>query len=138
MSRPIQLPLSGVTFRLGSAELRMVPDIEGVAASKAGDIWSVRSGKWRKMKPAPNTGQPRRPYYRVSLRDRDRGNIKRWFRVHHLVALAWLGEPGPESNVVDHIDCDPANNRPENLRWLTPQQNRARQNMEDDDMEWIL
>lgn len=40
-------------------------------------------------------------------------------RVHRIVATAFHGEaPSPE-HVVDHIDTNRQNNRPENLRWLT-------------------
>ena len=39
--------------------------------------------------------------------------------VHRLVAAAFLGEAPPGARYVDHIDNDPDNNRPENLRWTT-------------------
>ena len=40
-------------------------------------------------------------------------------RVHRIVATAFRGEPPTKQNVVDHIDTNKQNNRPENLRWLT-------------------
>ena len=44
-------------------------------------------------------------------------------RVHRIVATAFHGEaPSPE-HVVDHIDNNRQNNRPENLRWLTRLEN---------------
>ena len=39
--------------------------------------------------------------------------------VHRIVAFAFLGEPPTAQHVVDHIDTNRQNNRPENLRWLT-------------------
>ncbi|MFN3317575.1 MAG: NUMOD3 domain-containing DNA-binding protein [Allorhizobium sp.] len=45
--------------------------------------------------------------------------------VHRLVALAFHGLP-PLSNqriVVGHLDDDPGNNRPENLKWMTQREN---------------
>jgi hypothetical protein len=43
--------------------------------------------------------------------------------VHQVIATAFHGEkPSPE-HVVDHIDTDRRNNRPENLRWVTRQEN---------------
>ena len=44
-------------------------------------------------------------------------------RVHRIVATAFLGEAPGEQYVVDHIDTNRQNNRPENLRWLTKLEN---------------
>lgn len=43
--------------------------------------------------------------------------------VHRIVAYAYLGEPPSPDYVVDHIDTNRQNNRPENLRWLTRLEN---------------
>lgn len=44
-------------------------------------------------------------------------------RVHRIVATAFHGEPPDSKYVVDHIDSNCRNNRPENLRWLTRLEN---------------
>lgn len=44
-------------------------------------------------------------------------------RVHRIVAFAFLGEPPNKDYVVDHIDTNRCNNRPENLQWLTKLEN---------------
>lgn len=44
-------------------------------------------------------------------------------RVHRIVAYAFLGEPPTPQHVVDHIDTNRRNNRPQNLRWLTRLEN---------------
>lgn len=44
-------------------------------------------------------------------------------RVHRIVATAFLGPPPNPLYVVDHIDTNARNNRPENLRWLTRLEN---------------
>ena len=44
-------------------------------------------------------------------------------RVHRIVATAFHGEPPASIFVVDHIDTNCRNNRPENLRWLTRLEN---------------
>ena len=44
-------------------------------------------------------------------------------RVHRIVATAFHGEPKSKDLVVDHIDTNRANNRPENLRWVTKLEN---------------
>jgi hypothetical protein len=44
-------------------------------------------------------------------------------RVHRIVATAFHGVPLTPEHVVDHIDTNRRNNRPENLRWLTRLEN---------------
>lgn len=44
-------------------------------------------------------------------------------RVHRIVATAYHGPAPTEQHVVDHIDTNRQNNRPENLRWLTKLEN---------------
>lgn len=44
-------------------------------------------------------------------------------RIHIIVATAFYGENDSTKFVVDHIDTNRSNNRPENLRWLTKLEN---------------
>lgn len=44
-------------------------------------------------------------------------------RVHRIVATAFHGEPPTKEHVVDHIDTNKQNNRPDNLRWVTRLEN---------------
>ncbi len=44
-------------------------------------------------------------------------------RIHRIVATAFHGEPEDPHYVVDHIDTNCRNNRPENLRWLSRLEN---------------
>jgi hypothetical protein len=44
-------------------------------------------------------------------------------RIHRIVATAFHGEPPDSKYVVDHIDSNCRNNRPENLRWLSRLEN---------------
>ncbi len=44
-------------------------------------------------------------------------------RVHRIVCTAFHGEPVGNRNVVDHIDINRCNNRPDNLRWVTKLEN---------------
>ncbi|WP_170297737.1 HNH endonuclease signature motif containing protein [Paracoccus litorisediminis] len=43
--------------------------------------------------------------------------------VHRIVCTAFQGDPPSDQHVVDHIDTNRANNRPENLRWVTRLEN---------------
>jgi hypothetical protein len=44
-------------------------------------------------------------------------------RVHRIVASAFHSEPPTKEHVVDHIDTNKQNNRPDNLRWVTRLEN---------------
>lgn len=43
--------------------------------------------------------------------------------IHRIVATAFHGDPPTKEHVVDHIDTNKQNNRPENLRWVTRLEN---------------
>src|SRR5690554_6885923 len=44
-------------------------------------------------------------------------------RIHRIIATAFHGEPPTNEHVVDHIDTNKQNNRPDNLRWVTRLEN---------------
>ena len=44
-------------------------------------------------------------------------------RIHRIVATAFHGEAPTKEHVVDHIDSNKQNNRPDNLRWVTRLEN---------------
>lgn len=71
----------------------------------------------------------------MSLTRHGHGYLQAWMRnagkrhkeyVHRLVAFAFLGAPPNPDCHADHINGERADNRMENLRWLTPAQNRER------------
>ena len=43
--------------------------------------------------------------------------------IHRIICTAFHGSPETEQHVVDHIDINRANNRPDNLRWVTKLEN---------------
>ena len=49
-------------------------------------------------------------------------NLKKWFRVHRLVAKAFIPNPN-NYQVINHKDENPKNNSVENLEWCTIQYN---------------
>lgn len=75
-------------------------------------------------------------HQRIGMRKRKLDNVWSWGlpndsgynefcgeRVHRIVATAFHGPAPSEQHVVDHIDTNRRNNRPENLRWLTRLEN---------------
>lgn len=71
-------------------------------------------------------GKPKRPKDDVWTFGESINRGYAWFcgeAVHRIVAIAFLGEPPTKQHVVDHIDTNRQNNRPENLRWLTKLEN---------------
>lgn len=75
--------------------------------SKAGKRVRPNDNKWTFGKENKNN-----PYLHIS-------NV----RVHRIVATAFHGNPPDANYVVDHIDTNCRNNRPDNLRWLTRLEN---------------
>ena len=73
---------------------------KGCRASKCDDIWTF------------GTKNPSNGYMILSGR-----------RVHQIVCTAFHGEAPYPNMVVDHIDTNRCNNRPENLRWVTRLEN---------------
>lgn len=76
-----------------------------------------RSGSPVSLKPGLTVG-----YGAVSL---SRNGEVRTFRVHRLVAAAFLGEPTFEGAIVAHADGNTLNNRASNLRWASARENQA-------------
>lgn len=78
----------------------------------------VRRKKERILKPVPSKG-----YLVVGLCVE--GHTTQ-LGIHQVVALAFFGLP-PDGHVVDHLNCDKHDNRPENLEYVTNTENVLRQ-----------
>lgn len=98
-------------------------DCEGFPGYEVSTLGRVR-GKDRTAKHKYGTrvvpgkvlkGSYEKGYHRVHLGVNGK-RVK--MRVHRLVAITFLGQAAP-SKVIDHIDDDKANNRVDNLRWVT-------------------
>ena len=61
-------------------------------------------------------------YIKVSL---CKDGIRKYYRVHRLVAQAFLPPPLEGENQVEHINTDKRDNREQNLRWVSPKGNMA-------------
>lgn len=99
--------------------LKAIPGYPQYGASGSGEIWSCRRyGQWRRLKPF-KTSQGR-----LVVSVWDLSGERRVSFVHRLVLTAFAG-PCPDSMECCHNDGNPANNRPENLRWDTRTGNMA-------------
>ena len=86
---------------------------------REGNIYSlVQNNSRRKGKLKDYAGS--NGYRKVNLYDLD-GKCKKKF-IHRLVAEAFIPNPLNKPNV-NHLDCDTANNRVENLEWCTQSEN---------------
>jgi hypothetical protein len=95
---------------------RDVPGFDGYQASNAGRIRSNAFGYWRVSKAKANHGG-----YITTHVKKNGQNVT--VRVHALVALAWIG---PSSDrIVNHKDGIKTNNAPENLEYVTSEENNS-------------
>lgn len=81
--------------------------------SSCGRVRTIRTGRIRKF------ATTRKGYFTVTL---SRYGRTRTFPVHRAVAVAFVGEP-PPNHQVNHKDGVKANNRFNNLEWVTCKQN---------------
>lgn len=59
-------------------------------------------------------------YFKVQLRDKN--SNKKYAYIHRLVAKHFI--PNPQNKpCINHLDCNPSNNRAENLEWCTKKEN---------------
>lgn len=92
-------------------ELVAIPGMDGYAINSEGKVFCIREVSAKNW----NDG-----YYRVSIKI----NGKRFCKgIHQLMALAFLGPPGPGQNEVRHLNGNPHDNRIENLAWGTRKEN---------------
>lgn len=96
-------------------EWRDIPTWFGYRASSLGEIIDVHTIEKLKQYPQKNG------YVNVWLK---RGCNKISVPVHRLVCMAFHGEEGYTKGLfVDHKDTNRANNRADNLHWVTPKEN---------------
>ena len=84
--------------------------------SNQGRVKSYQLRQAKLLNPYSN----QRGYLRVDIKT----DSRRTYLVHQLVALAFIPNDNPiEKDTIDHIDLDKANNRADNLRWLSRSDN---------------
>ena len=99
--------------------MKAIPQYPGYFADDEGEIYSARSGSLRKLSKRLHNG-----YYRVNLVDDNDPNRPLVKYVHTLVLNAFEGNK-PTDNVCRHLNGNPLDNRPVNLRWGTAKENTA-------------
>lgn len=94
-------------------DMQPIPGFNDYLISKNGDVYSTKTNKFL------NPSRTKDGYLKVSLR----GNGKAYyFRVHKLVAMTYLDNPGNLSEV-NHKDFDRTNNSLDNLEWISHDDN---------------
>ena len=96
---------------------RNIKNYEGLyQVSNLGRVKSLKFGKERMLK----AGRDGWGYLFVIL---CKDGVQKHFKVHRLVAEAFI--PNPENKpCIDHLNTDKTDNRVENLRWCTCQENQ--------------
>lgn len=114
-----------------SEEWREIPGYEGLyEVSSIGRVRSLDRVSMRNGRPVRRRGRMKllsrqdQRHGHLTTKLTDCGGRPRAARVHHLVALAFIG-PRPEGMQVCHHNDDPTDNRVENLRYDTPAANVA-------------
>ena len=105
-------------------DYRRVEGFEDYIISNVGEVWSLKCGKVRLMKPS----QHRKGYLQVVLY---KNGKQKTHRIHILVGIAFVGlRTG--SLTYDHKDVNNQNNRADNIRLATKSQQSQNQNLRKD------
>lgn len=94
------------------------PDYEGLyRIHDNGQVYSVRKDRFLTQQRTSDLY----PYKNVFLVPHK--GEGRWFKVHRLVALHFIGGPTLEKGEINHIDGDKENNHFSNLEWVSHSEN---------------
>lgn len=97
------------------------PYLEGVKCREDGAIQSPPGGKWRFGTPGHGG------YLVISIHNRI-------LFAHRVICEAFHGVCPQDKCQVDHIDRNPANNRPENLHWVSRSENQRNRKVSEESL----
>lgn len=98
-----------------------IPDFEGLySASNKGRIKTFPRPSNRLSTKIMQPRLMRGGYHWIQL---VKDGTPKWFPVHRLILLAFVGKPPKGKPHVNHLDCNRQNNVVENLEWCSPQDN---------------
>lgn len=101
----------------GKEEWRDVQGYEGhYQVSNLGHVRSIKNGVSRILQLKTNN----KGYHCVAL---CKDGVVKDYKVHRLVGFAFVPGHSSERKEIDHIDGNPKNNSPSNLRWVTHSEN---------------
>lgn len=98
-------------------ELKQVPGTDCIWADSNGDIWNNYANVWRKLTESVRPEGYRQVTYKKNGKHVSTG-------AHRLVAAAFHG-PCPEGMECMHLNDNPSDNRPDNLKWGTHEENMS-------------
>jgi hypothetical protein len=99
-----------------SLGLLKMPGLEGYFANNEGEIFSVKRGKLKLLKPHLHKGKGYKRYLRIRLDNR-------LYLVHRAIATIHKGSQLDETEQVNHLDANTLNNSLSNLEVCTPHEN---------------
>jgi hypothetical protein len=101
---------------------KWVPGNPKYCVGDNGSIYSVRSKKWKQLKQFVNKDGYFSVHFISDVESVGNFKFQSVMLTHRLILLAFKGEPGPDQ-MACHANGIKADNRPENLRWGTAQDN---------------
>ena len=107
-------------------DIQMIDDFENeIECTYKGETYSVRdNGAVLRYTPIGKKPRPTDNFWTFGKYDAQTGYAKiAGEAVHRIVATAFHGPAPSPQHVVDHVDTNRRNNRPENLRWVTKLEN---------------
>ena len=96
-------------------ELKPMTNHPDYAVTPQGDVYSKKSGRWKKLRPQADTDG----YLQVRLYENGKNRLT---FVHRLVAEMYIPRPR-NCNEVNHIDGHKQNNSVDNLEWCSRRDN---------------